>query len=885
MRTISNQRKNNFSRYYKQYTIAFILLYAVLYLIFKGNGKGFLLEYEGAEKQFPALYYIGEYFKNVVKDILSIGTVKPGMFDFRLGQGQDVFSTLYYYGLFDPLNVVTLVVSQNHMEGFYTALILIRLYLAGAAFSYFAGKVLKKETGAVVIGALVYTFSGFTLLIGIQSGVILSAMIYLPLLLVALERILKKKKCGCFTVMVCLSFITSYEYALVNTVLVAIYLVVRVVGRELGTAKEKGMTMVKVVGAYFWGLAMSAVVLLPVLYTYVTSYMASRSSEGHWMALSLPAICIVSILFLFIRREKEEQRQYMVMRLGVVLTLAVGVILLVGKYQAGFSTSISYISYGLAFVSAIITVVVLPKVIFLTKQEENWLLSIVGVVVIIGIFLTKGREWSVLVLAGFLVITTSIIASMARKNSLSRKRRYLVVTILTLMAILVQMMGIYTPKYENYVSQFLDAGQARKTQKESPVQAMDMIKDSTFYRVEQSESKGNQAQVLHYKGNSFDLASVSKGISNYYEEVGLASLGQTNQCDGQQGRTVLNALSSTKYYVTDSKGRGLVPFGYEMSSSKERADGTLDYVYENKYALGIAYSYENFMRKSEFDKLSPLEKQEVMMSCAVIADDQVPDTLRDTGKEVTSDQIKFNTNEIYSRIGTLDGVIIEKQSNDQTVIKVNKKNATMQITYNGREDSETYLMLKNLSVIEGAEKNEITVSCKNSVSTSFSLYSKNSPFYEDKEYFGVNLGSDEDSKDSLTITFPEEGTFSFESLKMYSYSLKDYTAQVLALKDGGLQDVAITGNGISGIADLAHDGWMQFSIPYSKGWTVFVDGKKQELTASNIGYIGIYLEKGTHKVLLTYQTPYLTAGFAITLVAVAGLGISVFLRKRNEEKE
>lgn len=686
-----------------RYTIGFIVLYSVLYLLYKTSETSFLWTTEKQSAYYSTFYYIGDYLKNMLKDIVGIGTVRPGAFDFRIGQGMDVLTTLNGYGLGDPINLLTLLISQNYMEWFYKTLLILRLYVAGAAALLYLYKIGLKETKYLLTGALSYTLLGAVLFYWIGHPLLLSALIYLPLLLMAIERFIRKNKYGCFIVMIGVSFISSIYFACINTILVAAYVIVRIYFIKKQSGQKGLRTMLTLGITYLWGMATAAVVLLPVGYAFLE-----------------------------------------------------------------------------------------------TTPQDLW----------------------------------------------NRK--------------------------------------IKESLKESPVQAMTTIKDASFYRVEQPFITSNQSLLLKYNGTTFCYSMVPKIMSKYYENLAVASLERPNECNGQDSRVVLNELSSTKYYVTDSKRKGLVPYGYEATTSKKREDGTKDIVYENKYALGIGYTYLFVMRQSEYEALSPLERQEALMTCAIIPDEEMTDDLLATGKELTREKIKFSTHEIYSKFGKINGLKMKKKEDGKTTIKVLKKNATLEINYNGEEDSETYLLIKQFQAEQGEDYNKLTIISGKNVQTAMALYNKTSASYYEKEYYGVNLGSGKDSKKSVIITFPTPGTFSFESLGIYSYPLKKYTAQALSLRDGELQNVSVAGSTISGTTELENAGWMQFSIPYSKGWSAFVDGKEEALTVSDTMYMGLYLEEGAHKILLTYRTPYLVLGFIITMAAILGLVISYLIReKRN----
>lgn len=73
---------------------------------------------------------------------------------------------------------------------------------------------------------------------------------------------------------------------------------------------------------------------------------------------------------------------------------------------------------------------------------------------------------------------------------------------------------------------------------------------------------------------------------------------------------------------------------------------------------------------------------------------------------------------------------------------------------------------------------------------------------------------------------------------------------------------------------------MFFSIPYSKGWKAYVDGKAQPVFKTNKMYMSINVKKGSHSIDLTYCTPGLKIGLLFSII-----GFIIFLVILHFEKK
>ena len=63
-----------------------------------------------------------------------------------------------------------------------------------------------------------------------------------------------------------------------------------------------------------------------------------------------------------------------------------------------------------------------------------------------------------------------------------------------------------------------------------------------------------------------------------------------------------------------------------------------------------------------------------------------------------------------------------------------------------------------------------------------------------------------------------------------------------------------------------------FAIPYSEGWSAKVDGEETPVYKANLMFMAVPLEAGLHTVELSYCTPGIRAG-----AAISGLCAAIFV--------
>lgn len=86
------------------YTALFALLMGIWAAIFALNGQSFIQYGDTLKQHYPFLVYYGRWLRQAVRCVLT-GAAMP-TWDFSIGYGADIITTLSYYGLGDPLDLL-----------------------------------------------------------------------------------------------------------------------------------------------------------------------------------------------------------------------------------------------------------------------------------------------------------------------------------------------------------------------------------------------------------------------------------------------------------------------------------------------------------------------------------------------------------------------------------------------------------------------------------------------------------------------------------------------------------------------------------------------------------------------------------------------------------
>jgi uncharacterized membrane protein YfhO len=380
----------------------------------------------------------------------------------------------------------------------------------------------------------------------------------------------------------------------------------------------------------------------------------------------------------------------------------------------------------------------------------------------------------------------------------------------------------------------------------------------------------NRAIVTDYYGVSEYWSMMNDNYIRYLSELELSS--RESYCDfsDYNNRTVMLELASVKYFIRNM-GDDEFAFGYE------EIDGTSlqgNYrIYKNRYALPLGYVYSKAVPYGEYARLNPVEKQETLMQAAVLDDEFA-------GASVG--ELRYNTVSLPYEITEAVGMAL-----DGGVLSVTEPDAYMVISFDGLENSETYIRFAGLSFTDydnyDGQRRVVVKDSADDRSASALIYNSLHMYYYGKDDFTLNMGYRETPVSGVTFTAPE-GEYALGDIRVLCYPLTDYPAQVEALRADVLENIETGVNRVRGDVRLEQDGIMVFGIPYSNGWTAYVNGEKQKPLRANTAFMALPLKAGDYSIEFRYFTPGLKAGFAATVSGAFICAVAAVVSKLRDKK-
>lgn len=125
------------SQFFLIYTAAFLLCAAGVYACFIVKERSLVVSGDGWKQHFTAFVYFGQYGRTVLRTLLTEHQLVLPQWNFSLGYGGDILTTLHYYVIGDPLDLLSIACPTRYAVYLYSFLSLFRLYLAGLGFGAF----------------------------------------------------------------------------------------------------------------------------------------------------------------------------------------------------------------------------------------------------------------------------------------------------------------------------------------------------------------------------------------------------------------------------------------------------------------------------------------------------------------------------------------------------------------------------------------------------------------------------------------------------------------------------------------------------------------------------------------------------------------------------
>ncbi|MBR3759494.1 MAG: YfhO family protein [Ruminococcus sp.] len=385
--------------------------------------------------------------------------------------------------------------------------------------------------------------------------------------------------------------------------------------------------------------------------------------------------------------------------------------------------------------------------------------------------------------------------------------------------------------------------------------------EDLFYRTEIAAPWTlNNGALYGYNGVSQFSSTANVAVTTLYSRLGLYASEAGNRYYYRTSTPVVNSLLGIQYII-DSNG----PLNTEEKFLEYYDASGNSYLYKNKYPLSLGFMMdEDILSMEDSAGLNPLEFQNTIVKLAAGIEEPL-----------------FNACAVT--LVERDGIDVTKNGFGNYTFRVTAKEGTdakVTYTFAGTEGSVMYSYVSST----GSGIKDVRVSC------------------DDLWVMPNDDGNPKDLIKSYPLVIPMgnsgEGTMSRVQMtvrddkKSGNYQLKTYTMNLElfekfydSLADEQLEITSFSDAKIKGTINAKKDGVMFLSIPYEKGWSVYIDGKKADTFKVLHSMLGVEVSVGNHDIVLKYSPEGFKGGLAVSGAGSVGIGAVIWYDHRKKYRK
>lgn len=752
--------------------------------------------------------------------------------DFGTDLGTNFIGSYSFYLLGSPFFWLTIPFPNSFIPHLMGPLLILKFSCASLTAYCYLTRFMKNKQFAL-IGGLLYAFSGFSVY-NIFFNHFHEAIVFFPLLLLALELLMTENRRGFFLFMVAVCAVSNYFFFAGMVVFLFLYYILRVLSGDWKVTTAK---FFQVALESLLGVGLGAVILLPsalmvmqnsrvssfplgwngILYsrnqipayifqcfffppelparpTFFTSADVKWSSVAGW----LPVFSMVGVIGWL-----QAKKGHWLRRIICVLAVMAFIPILNSAFYA-----FNYAYYARWFYMPIL-MMVLATCKGLEDREINWNSGFkwtagitLAMILVVGFFphkLTGELDFKkdfglydknladifwvtcAIAVAGLVVM---FVLLQLRKKSTQLFTRTAIASVCALSVIYAAFFIGSGKTYSNDVKNYIIPSllESNITLEDEP------LRDLDDFRIDVYKGMDNVAMFLGVSGIQAFHSVVSTSIFDYYDYIGVERVvGSRPDTDQYPIRSFLsvkymfdsvldNGSESNRFGKEDEYGHYAILPGW--SDEPVTTQAGFD-IYENEYFIPYGFTYDYYMSREYCDSFSEKNRQFLMLEAILLDDEQ-----------------------------------IERHSDILT-------------DFNSLKDSTTYLDSHGIAI-------------------------------EDQETYRPGFNE-------------------------FTYRDSCY-----ARAENAASSFVTDSRGFTSEIDLNRENLVFYSIPYDEGWSATVDGEPAQIEKVNVGFMAVRVPEGEHTIRFDYNTPGLSTGIWVTF-ACAGIALLylfiAFFYYRNKRQD
>ena len=793
-------------------------------------------------------------------------------YSFSKSIGGEMVSLWSYY-LLSPFNLIFLLIPRSAIAMGVSLLIFLKLVSCTVSFAVLLDVKFKQRNGTALLFALSYGFMSY--LSANQFNVMwLDALIALPLIVLGVDALLQKRNPLYYVLPLSLTILSNYYTGYMICLFLGLYFPYAfLMMNDSFSWKTFGKQFGRFIFYSVLSIGLMMVILLPTFYSLLGSkgtattiawslkseynplLMASKlfigSFDFHEMQKGYPNIFVGSLaLFSFLGYFKEKrislfQRLYALF-ITVIILISFNIEMLDKLWHAGQFPN--WYSYRFSFLFSF-------WIVFLGYQwalkkttigvRETFVYFILILAAGIGFILFPQdylQGWQIALGFG---LSMGILYSLILIGRGKRMHQKFLISFVVIELLLNSIITLSRLGYE--MNSEFTAYQASLSNWSTVLRPA----ENEFYRSEKTmlRSKNDSLQVPTY-GVSHFSSTFEKETERFFDAIGVRQgNAYVNYSNGTLLTDALLGIKNTFIETTDAtynerwERKDLEDFSTIASFDE-------GHIVTNPNALSIAYPMKAILKSMKVPTNHPITMQNQLAN-ALSGTTSPKNIFTKVPYETTFENISASP-VVYQRVQLED----------------NTRFGTITLTFTPETNDPIYLEMAGTI---GEEDLEMTLNGE-----PYAFY----PVQSKPVLLSV-AKNQKGHPQTLQIIVKADG-FEFSKLSLYSLNTTLLNERLEQTKAQELKLETFSATQFSGTMDVLEDSTVLTTIPYSKGWKVWVDGQEVQTYKILDSLLGFTISKGAHHIEYRYTTPFLLEGSLVSLASLLLLSYILYKRKKTD---
>ncbi|MCB5954980.1 YfhO family protein [Enterococcus sp. CWB-B31] len=853
-------------RFVKEHYLAMILSFSIPVLLMVVAYYSIEI-YPGSERSILATDSFAQYanfhasFNNVLHGKQSIFYTWSG----SLGLNYWALAAYYLNGIFTPL--VGFFDNANMPDTIYY-LTLLKFGASGLAFWFFAKHTFTLNRWLSVGLSISYSLMSYA--VGYSEVIMwLDTFVYLPLIIWGIHRLMDQRKPTLLFTSYLLLFLSNFYMAFMAGVFTFLYTVIRTL---LNRKKYKGRFISYLITSLLAGGA-SMVTILPAILdlrtngeslSEITDFFTADTGPWDFIAKSMAGVYdtskyesmpfiyiglvpLIFCVYYFVCRKISWKEKLGYGSLGLLLIASVYIYPLNLFWHGLHAPNMFLFRFSFLFSFLVILLAGYGMEQFEKADSNRLINSVLGIggVFLLMLFLANKKRYDVITMES-LVITIGLLIIYLMLWLLwvspSKWSKWVPVLLVLLMGV----EALFNAK--NMVTGILyDWGYPSRVLYAESYDNVKTLTDSTkqeeqnFFRLENLDVESlNTSFNFGSHGVSMFSSIRNRHSSQYLNALGYRSLGTNLTIDYKNNTLLADTLVGVKYNV--AKGE-LLKFGYtKIGKSGEYS------LYENEYALPLGIWTD----------------EEIYKSGAVANQTELFNHLSGIKGEL------FSFGEA-TLVNSMNAVVTEEE---QTIsIAETEPNLAKQVTWlvtvPAKQQAYLSLVVINLADSVGID-----------VKTTVGGVTRKSGLVNSGQYY--NLGYFEEP---TTVQVTAEISGGQQKVELYRPDAVFLDTEHFAEAAGRMQekgvDFQVEGRRARAEVSLENEQVLLTTIPYDKGWEVYIDGEKAEVKTFKDAFLSVAVLPGEHIIEFVFLPSGFVMGASLFVGCILLFLLYLYWQKRN----